>query len=696
MTGFQQARPYDSGEPFDVASALANMQGFHKGEQQNALGQLTLQMEQVKAQRAKEAWTLQQEMLKKMTPEQRMAFTYAPEQAGGALAKQLYPEHKPIAVGKEGAVWDPAQNKVVFQNGGSEGGTWSPPAGAGANLANAAPPATTAPPAPASGQPPAGPGTAPPAGGTGTATATAPGAPRRYADAIQSGENTTGNPAQTNLAGTSSAMGNHQFLKSTWLGLMRSKHPELVTGKTDDEILRMRAKPELSAEMADAYAQENAPILQQAGFEVNPVNLALAHRYGPAGAVHILQAERTNPNAPLSSVLPEAELNANKELRNLTIAQGRAAMEKQMAGAIMPGQPLPLAPGGTATASSTSTTSTANPNIRVDADGWETRLDRNGVPVTKGAKPGEFWQRRRIGGTDKDPVYEYRSGGGGAGGPYGGMGDGQYWNVLLTGDPSTPAYAAAYHHLTKPQYVQVSDPNNPEILVTKEIKPQLPPNIRVPTYVPPGGAGASPPADPNAVPPPPPASAVAGAPVATEVPGTSKAPGQTAQDKQKLQSAEVNYAKITEAIQQYRDVIKRTGAHTWSALTPLPSEKATEMNTAYNNLALLAKGEELYNLGVLNGPDLEIIRRTLADPSTFKGAGSSVKELTGQIDKVEQILTKAMAAARKQYGPKPLPGAGGGDGGNFAGMSREDLLAVDPATLNDGQKAAYLNALKGL
>lgn len=605
MTGFQQARPYDTGvAPFDANEVL-------QAGQQTQLGALGMQLQQIKAQRAAADYRLQQQMLAGMTDKERLAFSFAPEQAGGQLAKSIYPENKQFAVGGKG-VWDPAQQRMVYE---SDGVQWEGAPGAGANLRNAAPPAQSSDQAKL--------------GGSQTFAPGATGAPRplSYPDAIQNRENRTGNPAARNP--NSSAAGDHQFLDGTWLDMMRTYRPDLVKGKSDAEVLAMRSNHDLSAEMTQRYAEYNTPTLTGAGFEASETNLAIMHGFGPTGGLRILQAERQNPNTQLSTVISAEAMKKHPELRGLSIAQGRQLLEQQLG-------------GGTGAAPQPNGQETPAPTA--NAGGWETATTRGGAPYGTGAKPGTYWQRRQTGVDGQGrPTYEYRTAPAGGGGPFEGTGDGQYWNEVLTGDPSTPQYAAAYAQLTKPQYFQVSDPEHPEIMVTKEYRRQLPPNIRVPTYTPQGGAGAQPPA-------------VAGTGSATEIPGTQKAPGQTAADKQKLQAAEVEFAKISSAIQSYREVIKRTGAHTWSGATPFPSAAAAEMNTAYNNVALLAKGEELYKLGVLNGPDLEIIRRILADPGTVKGVMTPPLQLTNQIDQVEKILNRAMAEARKQYGPKPLPG----------------------------------------
>lgn len=315
MTGYVQARPYETGPAFDVLATMASLGQIQRGQQASALNGLQLQAEQEKQQLADAARARQQAYVAGLPEADRTLASVDPAGYVGAMIDRLKP--KPlVAVPEYGGVYDPSQNKMVVQ--GPSSVTWgdsSVGGGAGSTLAAA------------------NPALQPPAGGPGVASG--PPVPLTpYAAGVKAGENTTGNPAQPNP--NSTAVGDHQFLEKTWLEVFKKYRPDLARGKSDADILKLREQPGLSGEMADAYAKDNTAALAQAGFEATPVNLALAHRFGPAGALRVLQAEKQNPNAPLSSVMPEEVLTANPELRKMTISQGRAAMEAQMGGVSSP------------------------------------------------------------------------------------------------------------------------------------------------------------------------------------------------------------------------------------------------------------------------------------------------------------------------------------------------------------------------
>lgn len=139
----------------------------------------------------------------------------------------------------------------------------------------------------------------------------------------------------------SSATGAGQFIQSTWIDMLSRNRPDLVEGKSPDEILALRNDPALSRQMTEAYAAENGAKLSQAGLPVTPGTQYLAHFAGPQGAVSVLQAD---PSAPVSSVLTPAAVKANPFLQGMTVGQLQAWADKKMGGA----QSVPVSPAATA------------------------------------------------------------------------------------------------------------------------------------------------------------------------------------------------------------------------------------------------------------------------------------------------------------------------------------------------------------
>lgn len=94
--------------------------------------------------------------------------------------------------------------------------------------------------------------------------------------------------------------------------------------------------------------------------------------------------------------------------------------------------------------------------------------------------------------------------------------------------------------------------------------------------------------------------------------------------------------------------------------TIMPSERKSRLQAAYNNVLLQAK--EMYNLGVLNGPDYSIMQEILNNPTSLTGralAGLSAEEQTAralaQIAEVRSIVGKYRTNLR-QGGTTPPSG----------------------------------------
>lgn len=148
---------------------------------------------------------------------------------------------------------------------------------------------------------------------------------------VESGGRAIGNPR-------SSAFGPGQFIRSTWLDVVKRNRPDLAQGRSDEDLLALRGNPILSRQMTDAYARENGQRLTAAGFEATPGNTYLAHFAGPAGALGVLRAD---PAAPLGPILGEQAMKANPFLATMTAGQLRSWADKKM-GAPIPPQAIPL------------------------------------------------------------------------------------------------------------------------------------------------------------------------------------------------------------------------------------------------------------------------------------------------------------------------------------------------------------------
>ncbi len=226
-----------------------------------------------------------------------------------------------------------------------------------------------------------------------------------------------------------------------------------------------------------------------------------------------------------------------------------------------------------------------------------------------------------------------------ADGPFTGTSmDAQARNIVLQGDPTSPQYAAAYAHLSEAKTTFDPATGRP-VTISPDMRWARPPA---------GMQGSAPQANgqPGVV------TTLPNGQSVTFVDGPNRA---TKEDLQKYKQAQIEADTLLGALDDYRKTF--SGASNTQRLESITGVN-TPLNTSYNNAALLAKGEVLYNLGVLNGPDLDIIRRTLADPSTFKSLAVSSEDVNESIGKIETIIKRGLAKRAEVIGIAPPQATG--------------------------------------
>lgn len=147
-------------------------------------------------------------------------------------------------------------------------------------------------------------------------------------------------------AATSSAVGLFQFLKSTWLEVMKNEGPRLGYGqyadaisKTADgdyyvadpatrtEILKLREDPQIAADLAAAFTASNGAYLtEKFGRMPSAGELYIAHFLGAQGAEKMFTAGLANPDQSAAALFPR-QASANPSIFYI---QGKARTVKEV------------------------------------------------------------------------------------------------------------------------------------------------------------------------------------------------------------------------------------------------------------------------------------------------------------------------------------------------------------------------------
>lgn len=137
----------------------------------------------------------------------------------------------------------------------------------------------------------------------------------------------------------------------------------------------------------------------------------------------------------------------------------------------------------------------------------------------------------------------------------------------------------------------------------------------------------------------------------------------------------VAYYNLSNALNKYESIIAKGG------ITALPGEKKQELQTLNRDIQLMAK--EAYNLGVLNGPDLQILESVIIDPTSLgsnfnpavgtKGVLNNIKRVKEIVERQRQSLQSTYGREIPQTKPYELPPVNRNIGGGVAGFGLGEL-----------------------
>lgn len=108
---------------------------------------------------------------------------------------------------------------------------------------------------------------------------------------------------------------------------------------------------------------------------------------------------------------------------------------------------------------------------------------------------------------------------------------------------------------------------------------------------------------------------------------------------------ESQFHSLNDALNNFESKLKQYGTELW------PSRDKKDIKTAHTNLLMELK--ELKRLGVLAGPDLDLMLSMIADPTAFSEQFYGYEDYQPSIQQVRDMAIKSFNLKRKQYGLDP-------------------------------------------
>lgn len=113
----------------------------------------------------------------------------------------------------------------------------------------------------------------------------------------------------------STAVGAFQFIRETFLEVVRRHFAQETASLTTMAVLALREDRAFARRAAGAYSKDNAAHLAREGLPASFPNLRLAYLAGPGGAVRVLRAP---PQTKVARLLSAAAITANPFMAHMT------------------------------------------------------------------------------------------------------------------------------------------------------------------------------------------------------------------------------------------------------------------------------------------------------------------------------------------------------------------------------------------
>lgn len=120
-----------------------------------------------------------------------------------------------------------------------------------------------------------------------------------------------------------------------------------------------------------------------------------------------------------------------------------------------------------------------------------------------------------------------------------------------------------------------------------------------------------------------------------------------AEEAAKLRVAAANAEQLNSKLRRMKDLVKQYGSFEYGG------EGGTEMESLATEIQLLSKSPEMYQLGVLTGPDLSLLQKIASDPSSASSLFSRDSSRQKQIDSQIKSISDKLSSVTKASGYRP-------------------------------------------
>jgi hypothetical protein len=104
--------------------------------------------------------------------------------------------------------------------------------------------------------------------------------------------------------------------------------------------------------------------------------------------------------------------------------------------------------------------------------------------------------------------------------------------------------------------------------------------------------------------------------------------------EEKYRAGKLKLEQVQQSVDNYESLLDKYGSEIW------PGKPKEELASSYTDLLLEMK--ELYNLGVLNGPDLELMQKVITDPTSMSAQVFSSETLKAPLELVKKKIKSAI------------------------------------------------------